>query len=244
MKKATSSTSQFAGVPRVRTGFFGGFLLILLLFRSATLSAQSPIRINFQSDEIGRIPSAWLYWNEKSTAKVYSVQAEGEKRFLHAEARGTMYQLGYEHRWDLQEFPWLQWQWRAVLFPVGTDEREKSKNDSVLGLYVVFGHWPFIKTIKYIWSDTLPVGTSFTSPYSSTTRILVVRSGRARQGTWVTERRNVLSDYRQFYGEVDKAPIASGIAVLTDSDDTHSMAIGDYADIRTSAREDSRALVP
>jgi len=25
-----------------------------------------------------------------------------------------------------------------------------------------------------------------------------------RQGTWVTERRNVLSDYRQLYGEVDK----------------------------------------
>jgi len=105
MKKATSSTSRFAGVPRVRTGLFGGLLLILLLFRAATLSAQSPIRINFPSDEIGRIPSGWLYWNEKSAAKVYSVQVEGEKRFLHAEARSTMYQLGYEHRWDLQEFP-------------------------------------------------------------------------------------------------------------------------------------------
>jgi hypothetical protein len=105
MKKATSSTSRFAGVPRVRTGLFGGILLILLLLQAATLSAQSPIRVNFQSDEIGRIPAGWLYWNEKSAAKVYSVQVEGEKRFLHAEARSTMYQLGYEHRWDLQEFP-------------------------------------------------------------------------------------------------------------------------------------------
>ena len=105
MKKATKSPSQFAGVPPVRTGFLGGFLLILLLFRTATLSAESPIRINFQSNEIGRIPSGWLYWNEKSAAKAYSVQSESEKRFLHAEARGTMYQLGYEHRWDLQEFP-------------------------------------------------------------------------------------------------------------------------------------------
>ena len=75
----------------------------------------------------------------------------------------------------------------------GSDERDKSRNDSVLGLYVIFGHWPFIKTIKYIWSDTLPAGSLFSSPYSSTTRTVVIRSGRSQQGTWVTEKRDVLA---------------------------------------------------
>ena len=146
--------------------------------------------------------------------------------------------------WSLREFPILQWQWRALVFPVNSHEREKSRNDSVLGLYVVFGHLPFIKTIKYIWSDTLPEGTVFPSPYSSTTKIIVVRSGRARQGTWVTEKRDVLSDYRQLYGETEKAPTASGIAVLTDSDDTHSQAVGDYANIQTLPPGGGKAALP
>jgi hypothetical protein len=49
----------------------------------------------------------------------------------------------------------------------------------------------------------------------------------------VTKRRDVLSDYRQFYWEAEKGPVASGLAVLNDLDDTYSHAIGDYADIRT-----------
>jgi hypothetical protein len=227
-----NKTSRSKGPIWTRYRLMGGLILIIFLGWSTTLVAQIPFRINFQSDEIGKLPSGWKCWDEKSSSRVYSIQAEDGKRFLHADAKGTRDQVGYEHPWALREFPLLQWQWRAVLFPMDSNEREKSRNDSVLGLYVVFGHWPFIKTIKYIWSDTLPAGTAFASPYSSTTKIVVVRSGRTRQGTWVTERRNLLSDYRELYGEADKSPVASGIAVLTDSDDTHSHAIGDYGEVQ------------
>lgn len=206
--------------------------LIALLWDPSLPWAQTPIQINFQADEIGKLPAGWISWNGKSAARVYSVQAEGGRRFLHADSQGSRDQLGYEHPWPLRAFPNLQWQWRAVVFPADSNEREKTRNDSVLGLYVVFGHWPLIKTIKYIWSDTLPPDNAFVSPYSSTTKIMVIRSGRTQQGAWVTERRDVLSDYRRLYGEAEKNPVASGIALLTDSDDTHSHAVGDYADIR------------
>ena len=215
-----------------RCGVMGSLILVLFLGWSTILLAQTLFRVNFQSDEIGKLPSGWISWDEKTASRVYSVQAENGKRFLHADSEGSRDQLGYEHPWPLREFPLLHWQWRAVVFPANSNEREKSRNDSVLGLYVVFGHWPFIKTIKYIWSDTLPAGISFTSPYSSTTKIVVVRSGRTHQGAWVNENRNGLADYRELYGEPEKGPVASGIAVLTDSDDTHSHAIGDYADIQ------------
>ena len=69
---------------------------------------------------------------------------------------------------------------------------------------------------------------------SSRTRIVVVRSNRTLAGTWVTERRDVLSDYRRFFDD-HATPVARGIAVLTDSDNTHSRAVGDYADIETLA---------
>ena len=61
--------------------------------------------------------------------------------------------------------------------------------------------------------------------------MMVIRSGRGQAGTWVTEERDVLSDYRRLFGSEDEAPHARGIALLTDSDNTHSHAVGDYTEI-------------
>ena len=101
-------------------------------------------------------------------------------------------------------------------------------------MYVVFGGWPIPSSIKYVWSDTLPVGETFDSPHSSKTKVVVVRSGRSMIGKWVTEERNVLADYRGLFGEGENNPTAKGIALLTDSDNTNTRAVGDYSDITIS----------
>ncbi len=204
--------------------------LILSLVCAWQASAEQPIHLTFQTDEKGKPPLGWVSKN-KDPGRVYTVQEEGGRRYLRADAQDASIQLGYEKQWPLGEYPILQWQWRAVLFPAHSDERKKSGADSALGLYVVFGHWPFIRSIKYVWSDTLPVGESFDSPFSSRAKIVVIRSGRALEGTWVAERRDVLADYRRLFNAAGAAPAARGIAVLTDSDNTHSRAVGDYADI-------------
>ncbi len=210
------------------------FFLLLLLTGHSSL-AREPILINFESGEIGKFPTGWATNDKKNAQKIYSIQSEADKKFLHADSKGSWAQIGLEKKWALKEFPILQWQWRAVLFPTNSNEREKSRNDSVLGVYVVFGHWPFIKVIKYIWSDTLPVGASFLSPYSRETKIFVLESGRLNAGRWIREKRDVWQDYKQLYGEEEINPIATGMAVLTDSDNTNSHAIGDYADFQISS---------
>ncbi len=131
----------------------------------------------------------------------------------------------------IKDFPVLRWRWRAVVFPDGSNEQIRSGDDSVLGVYVVLNGFPIPKAIKYIWSDTLPVDKTFDSPYSSGTKMVVVRSGRSLAGTWVAEERNVLSDYEHLFGKGERHPEAQGIAILTDSDNTRSRAVGDYADI-------------
>jgi hypothetical protein len=166
--------------------------------------------------------------------KVYSVQAEEGTKFLHADARAQSAQIMYEKGWALRELSVLHWTWRAVLFPEGSNEREKSGNDSALGIYVVFSYFP-VRTIKYIWSDTLPVGSSFNSPYSSGVKMVVVRSGRTSMGTWVSEERNILEDYRHLFGETEKNPVAKGIAILTDADNTRSHAAIKYVRLTTGS---------
>lgn len=208
---------------------------VLILFVALTVSAtqtlpSQPINITFNANEIGKFPSGWASMNGNDAAKVYSVRVEGERTFLHADARAIAVQIGLEHSWVLKDLPILQWQWRAILFPDNTNEHEKNRNDSVLAIYVAFGHLPFINTIKYIWSDTLPAGTTLTSPTASNTKIIVIRSGHTQANTWVTEKRDVLSDYKHLFG--DKEPVATGIVVLTDSDNTGTHAIGDYGYIQ------------
>jgi len=203
---------------------------LILIFCAQGVHAQLPIRISFDSDEVGRFPSGWVSENQQDMPKVYSVQAEGDQKFLHADAKNLSVQISHEKKWDLKDYPILRWRWRAVTFPVGSNEQVKSGDDSVLGVYVVFSGLPWVTAIKYVWSDTLAAGTALDSPYSSGTKIIVVRSGRALSGTWVTEDRNVLSDYEQSFGPREHA-VARAIAILTDSDNTHSRAVGDYAEI-------------
>jgi len=206
-------------------------LVVMLIFCSQTLCAQPLIHITFEGDEVGKFPSGWVSRDQKNSVKVYSVQAEGEKKFLRADAYNLSVQVSYQKKWDIRDYPILRWHWRAVIFPTSSNEQIKSAADSVLGVYVVLSGLPFVTAIKYIWSDILPIGTAFDSPYSSGTKIIVVRSGRTLAGTWVAEERNVLSDYERFFGKGEKRPVAQGIAILTDSDNTNSNAVGDYADI-------------
>ena len=206
-------------------------LVVIFIFCAQSLYAQSPIHITFDGDEVGKFPSGWVSRDQNNMTKVYTVQAEGEKKFLHADANNLSVQISHERKWDIKDYPMLRWRWRAVIFPNASNEQIKSGNDSVLGVYVVFSGLPSVKAIKYIWSDTLPIGMVFDSPYSSGTKIIVVRSGRATAGTWVAEERNVLSDYERFFRKEVKRLAVQGIAILTDSDNTNSRAVGDYADI-------------
>ena len=211
--------------------FMKVLLVLGLLVLAETLYAQSPIQIDFKGCGVGDLPSGWTSRDQKQMSKVYSVQAEGERKYLRADACNLSTQICYETKWNINDYPILQWHWRAVIFPTGSNERIKAGNDSVLGVYVLLSGFPFVRAIKYIWSDTLPVGMTLDSPHSSGTKMIVVRSGRALTGTWVAEKRNVLSDYECLFGRKAEHPVAQGIAILTDSDDTSSRAVGDYADI-------------
>jgi len=211
-------------------------LIFLSLFWVPGLGAQTLLRMDFDSDQVGRFPSQWSSRDPENVARVYSIQEEGGNKFLRADARAISVQIGFEKKWELKDFPTLRWRWRARIFPEGTDERTKSGNDNVLSIYVVFGGWPIPQAIKYVWSDTLSAGSVLDSPHSGKTKIVVVRSGRELKGLWLAEERNVLADYRRLWGESQTNPTAKGILLLTDSDSTRTHAVGDYDDIEVAAK--------
>ncbi len=185
---------------------------------------------DFAKGTVGEFPPGWKLRKDEGRG-VYSVREEGGRRYLHASSRGLGIQAAKEFAWDLAKYPVLAWSWRPVEFPAGADERDSKKNDSALSVYAVFPHTVgSLKSVKYIWSAMVPVGTRLSSSMGLT-QVRVLRSGTDGKGRWTDERVNVLADYRKYFDASD-APRPAGIAVLTDADDTRSQAQGDYARFR------------
>ncbi len=185
---------------------------------------------DFSSAKIGEFPPGWKLRKDAGEG-IYSVREENGIRFLRAISRGLGIQAAKQHEWNLTTHPVLAWAWRPLEFPNGGDERNSRTNDSALAVYVVFPHSSFsVKSLKYIWSERVPRETHLTSS-GGLTQVRVLQSGAQGKGSWVEERVNVLEDYRRYFGE-NETPKPTGIAVLTDSDDTKSSAQGDYANFR------------
>ena len=212
-------------------------LLLPALPGPSRVSAQGDCVIldDFKKSQVGEFPAGWKA-RKDSGRQVYKVAEEGGLRFLRAVSKGLGIQAGRETKgWDLAARPMLAWSWRPRQFPKGADERNAKKNDSALAVYMVVEHSRVTgpKAVKYIWSERVPVGTHLTSN-NGLTQVRVLRSGPASGNGWTEERVNVLDDFRKYFDEKE-APKPSGIAVLTDADDTKSSGAGDYANFRACA---------
>ena len=112
-----------------------------------------------------------------------------------------------------------------TILPKNGDCRKKSADDQAAQLYVVWTRFPEAmrsQIIGYIWDTTAPAGTIVSSEKTSTVTYVVMRSGTADLGKWITERRNVADDYKKIYGGQPDGPGIISIAI--DSDDTVSSA--------------------
>ena len=59
--------------------------------------------------------------------------------------------------------------------------------------------------------------------------MIVIESGKAKVGQWVAESRNLYEDYQKAFG--DDPPPVSGVAVMTDTDNTQESAVAYFGDI-------------
>jgi hypothetical protein len=64
--------------------------------------------------------------------------------------------------------------------------------------------------------------------------MLALQSGPSRAGEWVTERRDLASDFQRLHGE--SPPVIHGLAIMTDCDDVGQPMEGWYGEIRLRLR--------
>jgi hypothetical protein len=145
----------------------------------------------------------------------------------------------------------ISWQWKVSNVVAAADMNQKSGDDFAARLYVFFdvpmeslGFFERTKirlarmffsadvptaAICYVWDNMQPVGYSRFSPYTSRVRIIVLQSGGANAGKWVSESRDVAADFRQAFGTA--APAITGVAVGNDTDQTRQAVVAWFGDI-------------
>jgi len=153
---------------------------------------------------------------ENEGHRALHLRSEGDSSMITKELDGTV---------NLKSTPVLEWRWMAVTLPKRADARSRQTDDQAAQLYVVWPRFPQefrSRIIGYIWDTQAPEGLVVKSQKALTVTYIVVRSGPAELGKWLTERRNVVEDYKKLYGEPPDKPGALSIAI--DSDDTNSSA--------------------
>ena len=147
----------------------------------------------------------------------------------HADAQGTASGLVQEQQVDLNQTPWLTWQWQGKVIPPWPDTLEQSKagDDFQARVYVVKKGWlPWqTRAINYVWSRDAEPGAHSPTPFASQTDMVVVQ-GPGGAGPWHRFSRNVQADFRRFHGMEVNA--VDAVAIMTDGDNTGTRVMSCY----------------
>ena len=173
------------------------------------------------------IPGDWKGQTWGQPAYDLEIVTDNDQPVLRLRGKGETSTISRDIRdWvDLDETPILEWSWKVTRLPSGGNACQKSTDDQAAQVYVAWLRAPESvrsRIIGYVWDSTAPAGTICKSQKTSTVTYVVVRSGSAELGKWITERRNLVEDFRRIYGETPDKPNA--LALSIDSDDTRSSA--------------------
>jgi hypothetical protein len=153
---------------------------------------------------------------ENEGHKVLRLRSDGDSSNISKQIKGEV---------TLRDTPVLEWVWKVVVLPKGADLRRKETDDQAAQIYVTWPRFPEAvrsRIIGYVWDTTAPAGLTVSSQKTGTVTYVVVRSGAAELGQWLTERRNVREDFKRIHGEEPEGP--SVVSIGIDSDDVKGSA--------------------
>ncbi len=230
---------------------------VVTLSVSVSLLAQTPQTIPvgvFSSEPADKpLPEDWKPLTFKKIEKhtLYTLVSDEGTTVVRAVANASASGLIREIRIDPREYPMVHWRWKVDNLLQKGDVHRKEGDDYPARIYIAFkydasklgfferakfetaklfyGKYPPLGAINYIWESKAPKGTIVPNPFTDRVKMIVVESGPDKLAEWVTEERNVHEDYRQAFGE--EPPMISGVAIMTDTDNTGESATAYYGDI-------------
>ena len=236
---------------------FHALVLSCLLTMSGMTHAQSLGYLEvgqFSSAKITEnLPAGWepLTLSNIERHTNYSLVNAGQTVVVKADSNQSASGLTRAISIDPAKYPVIQWQWKVDNILQKGDVTHKDGDDYSARIYitfaldpdragylerlkheatkVIFGQDIPYRAISYIWGSNSPAGTMIANPYTDRVMMFVVQGGDEKVRQWVTEKRNIHKDYKQAFGE--EPTMISGVAIMTDTDNTRESAIAWYGDI-------------
>jgi len=234
------------------------FVLMIQLFLSSLITqAQSQAIIEvgkFSAATVGdTLPPDWKPLTFKKIEKhtTYTLVKDNDSVVVNAVAEASASGLTREIKINPKEYPIIQWRWKITNILKKGDVRAKEGDDYPARIYITFeydanklgffekvkyetakllyGQYPPLAAINYIWESKAPIGTMVPNPYTDRAMMFVAESGPSKLNQWVNQERNIFEDYKKAFGQ--EPPMISGIAIMTDTDNTGESATAFYGDI-------------
>lgn len=208
----------------------------------------------FSQGTPGELPADWrpMAIGDEAASRYELVRdGERERTVVRADAEASASGLVRPLTVDARSHPVLEWEWKIEgVIPEGRMGR-KDGDDFPARIYVTFAYDPKnlsfgerlkyealraftsfdipLRAVSYVWANHPDETDPAPNPFTDWVMMVPVRSGPGRAGEWVAERRDLYEDYRRLFGE--EPPPISGIAIMTDADNTGGTATAYYGDI-------------
>ncbi|MDH3689115.1 MAG: DUF3047 domain-containing protein [Gammaproteobacteria bacterium] len=233
-----------------------GVIIGLLCYAQLASSQANEVLVvaQFSKESPGTaLPDGWRAHTFKKISRhsEYRLVKDANAVVLQARSNASASALAKEISVDPAEYPILEWSWKVTNLLENADLGRKRGDDHPARLYVTFdydpkqvgifqrlkykilrmiyGRYPPIGALNYVWSSKAPAGAMGPNPYTSRVVMVVLESGPEKVGRWVREQRNIYEDYKKAFGK-DPTKV-SGVALMTDTDNTGESATTYYGDI-------------
>ena len=156
--------------------------------------------------------------------------------FIKSEAEGKGSGLGKEVKIDLQKTPFINITWKVEKDLSGIDERSKKGHDYAARVFVIkkTGSTALSnRAINYVFSSNNNINNNWRSPYTKKSIDYVLSSTRDHLNKWITVKANVKKHFKELH-DLDVNEI-SGVAIMTDTDNSKLKAIAYYQNIYFSS---------
>jgi Protein of unknown function (DUF3047) len=226
--------------------------LIVCLLVSLLVACTSTSEIPSVNDS-----QKWAVFNLPNKRKTeFSQLRESERDAIRAVAQSSASLLKKKHFVEPQNLSTLAFSWKTNALIETSDMADRDLEDAVVRVIVSFegdrskfsaknrmlselslaltGEELPYATLMYVWCNTRDVGSIITNPRTDRIRKLVVESGAGNLGKWLDYERDIRADFIQAFGEEPGA--LTGIALMTDTDNTQSKATAWYGPVSLKAK--------
>ena len=209
------------------------FILIFFTFflLSEISLAEKVTVFNFTEEEFKK-----LKVKKVKGETTWNLGSNQNGNFIKAEAKGKGSGLGKKVMIDLLNTPFINITWKIEKDLRGIIENNKKGHDYAARVFVIkkTGSTALSnRAINYVFSSNNKVGENWHSPYTKKSIDYVLSTTIDDSNKWVTVKANVKEDFMKLHGiEVNDL---SGVAIMTDTDNSKLKAISYYQNIYFSA---------